>query len=138
MANTRSLSVLLVDDNDQDTELAVNIMRKIDSAAEITRVKDGAEALAFVFREGAYSERSRGLPDLILLDLQMPSVGGIDVLQTFRSDELTQSIPIVILTGSLDERDRMDAAHMGAVGFLTKPINLEDLKAYWPRVDNSH
>jgi CheY-like chemotaxis protein len=133
MANTRSWSVLLVDDNDQDAELAVNIMRKIDPAAEITRVKDGAEALAFVFREGAYGERSRGLPDLILLDLQMPSVGGIDVLQTLRSDELTQSIPIVILTGSLDDRDRIDATHMGAVGFVMKPISLEDLKTHWPQ-----
>jgi two-component system response regulator len=132
MASVRSLSILLVDDNDQDAELALSVLRKLDPAAEFTRVKDGAEALEFIFREGAYRTRNRGLPSLILLDLDMPSVGGIDVLQTLRSDALTESIPIVILTGSGAERDRIDAAHLGAIGYVTKPIRLEDLKAFWP------
>lgn len=133
MASDRSEIILLVDDNDADAELALNIMGKVDSTAKIRRVKDGAQALDFVFREGAYRERPRGLPALILLDLQMPSVGGLDVLQTLRSDELTQGIPVVILTGSGVARDRIDAGHLGAAGYLVKPIRLDDLKEFWPR-----
>jgi two-component system, response regulator len=132
MASDRSVSILLVDDNDADAELTLNILRKVDTTAKITRVKDGAQALDFVFREGAYRERARGLPALILLDLQMPSVGGLDVLQTLRSDELTQGIPVVILTGSGEARDRIDAGHLGAAGYLEKPIRLDDLKEFWP------
>jgi two-component system response regulator len=133
MASDRSVSILLVDDNDADAELTLNILRKVDPTAKITRVKDGAQALDFVFREGAYRERTRGLPELILLDLQMPSVGGLDVLQTLRSDELTQGIPVVILTGSGEARDRIDAGQLGAAGYLVKPIRLDDLKEFWPR-----
>ena len=82
----------------------------------------------------AFGYSSNGGPDVQeFLDLEMPSVGGIDVLQTLRSDALTESIPIVILTGSGAERDRIDAAHLGAVGFVTKPIRLEDLKVFWPK-----
>jgi two-component system, response regulator len=133
MARDRSISILLVDDNDADAELASNIVRKLDPNAKITRVKDGAEALDFVLREGAYRDRPRGLPALILLDLQMPSVGGIDVLQSLRSDELTQGIPVLILTGSVDERDRIDAGQLGAVGYVMKPISVDALRPYWPK-----
>jgi two-component system response regulator len=133
MASDRSEIILLVEDNDADAELTLNILRKVDPTAKLTRVKDGAQALEFVFREGAYRERRRGLPALILLDLQMPSVGGLDVLQTLRSDELTQGIPVVILTGSGVARDRVDAGHLGAVGYLEKPICVDDLRKFWPR-----
>jgi two-component system, response regulator len=133
MIHDHSVHILLVDDNDADAELTLNVVHKMDPSAKITRVLNGADALDFVFREGAYRERSRGLPALILLDLQMPSVGGLDVLQTLRSDELTQAIPVVILTGSDDERDRLDAAQLGAAGYLTKPVRLNDLKLLWPK-----
>ena len=121
--------------NEQATRALRNIGNhlQVDPTAKITRVKDGAQALDFVFREGAYRERARGLPELILLDLQMPSVGGLDVLQTLRSDELTQCIPVVILTGSGEARDRIDAGQLGAAGYLVKPIRLDDLKEFWPR-----
>jgi CheY-like chemotaxis protein len=132
MAKHKSVSILLVEDNDADAELTSNALRKIDPAVKIARVKDGAQAIDYVFREGEFRERPRGLPTLILLDLQMPSVGGIDVLQSLRSDELTQAIPVLILTGSANERDRSDAHQLGAAGFLTKPVDLEELRAFWP------
>ena len=133
MVKHKSVSILLVEDNDADAELTSNALRKIDPAVKITRVKDGAEAIDYVFREGEFRERPRGLPALILLDLQMPNVGGIDVLQSLRSDELTQAIPVLILTGSADERDRSDAHQLGAAGYLTKPVVSEKLRAFWPK-----
>ncbi len=133
MANSRSVNILLVEDNDADAELTSNALRKLDPAVKIVRVKDGAEAIDYVFREGAFRERPRGLPALILLDLHMPSVGGIDVLQSLRSDELTHAIPVFILTGSLDERDRSDAHQLGAAGYLTKPVSPDDLLTFWPK-----
>jgi two-component system response regulator len=128
----KPLSVLLVEDNDADAELTSKALREVDPAVNIARVHDGSEAIDYVFREGVFRERPRGLPALILLDLQMPRVGGIDVLQSLRSDELTHAIPVLILTGSLDERDRNDAHQLGAAGYLAKPVTAEALRTYWP------
>ena len=133
MVKQKALDVLLVDDNDADAELTSNVLRKVDPTLKITRVKDGAEALDYVFREGAYRDRPRGLPALILLDLHMPNVGGSDVLQSLRSDELTQDIPVLILTGSVNQRDRMEAGQLGAAGYLMKPLSLDELRAFWPK-----
>ena len=129
----KPVAVLLVEDNDADAELTSKALRKVDPAVKIARVKDGAEAIDYVFREGAFRERPRGLPALILLDLHMPSVGGIDVLQSLRADELTHAIPVLILTGSADERDRNDSNLLGAAGYLTKPVSPEDLRTFWPK-----
>ena len=132
MVSTRPLNILLVDDDDADAELTLNTLRKADSTITITRCRDGEEALACVFRDGAFRDRKRGLPDLILPDLKMPQVGGIDVLQTLKSDELTRGIAIVILTGSASEKTRLESAQLGAAGYLLKPIRPEDLIA-WPK-----
>jgi two-component system, response regulator len=125
--------ILLVEDNDADAELTIGVLRKMSPLAVITRVRDGSEALDFVLREGDFQQRKRGLPDLVLLDLQMARVGGIDVLQTLKSDELTRSIPVIILTGSTDARVQAVSSKLGAAGYLIKPIRPESLALIWPK-----
>ena len=118
------LEILFVEDNDCDAELTVRSLRNSKRIGGITRVRDGVEALEFVFREGLFAQREGGLPDLILLDLNMPRVGGIEMLQTLRSDALTQALPVVVLTNSADARASIESYQLGALGFLRKPITL--------------
>ena len=120
----RPTEILFVEDSDDDAELTLRILKKSKLSSTISRVRDGVEALEFVFREGIYRNRESGPPDLILLDLHMPRVGGIEMLQTLRSDESTQLIPVVILTASSDDRTLIESYKMGALSYLLKPINL--------------
>jgi two-component system response regulator len=125
-------NILLVEDNDEDAEWCMRVLRDLEPSAALTRTHDGAEALDFIFREGAFLGRQRGLPDLILLDLHMARVGGIDVLQTLKSDELTRDIPVVILTGSADGQMELMSAQMGSAGYLNKPVAAENLRRFLP------
>ena len=114
--------ILLVEDNDADAELTVRALRQGNLVDVIQRVRDGLEALEYVFRQGTFEHRTGGLPTLILLDLRMPRVDGIEMLQTLRSDKLTESIPVIILTSSTDELHRADAKRLD-VSYVLKPLS---------------
>jgi two-component system response regulator len=115
--------ILFVEDDDNDAELTLRALRDGNLVNVIIRVRDGLEALEYVFRQGPFEHRAGGLPTLILLDLQMPRVDGIEMLQTLRADKLTESIPVIILTASANEVHRVDAKRMGVNGYLLKPVS---------------
>jgi two-component system response regulator len=127
MVRDQVTHILLVDDSDSDAELTLQILRKSSASCLFTRVHDGVEALEFLFREGAFHNREGGTPSLILLDLKMPRVDGLEVLQTLKSDDLTRAIPVVVLTSSSDPRNVTDTKLLGAAGYLMKPVSVADL-----------
>lgn len=114
--------VLLVEDNASDGELTLRALKKHNLANEVTWVRDGAEALEFIHCTGAYSRRSSGNPVLILLDLKLPKVNGLQVLERLKSDPDTKAIPIVVLTSSAEDRDLEAAYQLGANSYLVKPV----------------
>lgn len=131
--------ILIVEDNPNDAELVERVLRKHNLLNKITFLRDGAEALDYVFAEGEFSERSiSDHPKVILLDLKLPKVNGIEVLRRIKSDERTKWIPVVVLTSSTEERDLRDAYDLGANSYVTKPIEFQEfantvaqLGLYW-------
>lgn len=131
--------ILLVEDSPQDLELALRAFKKAKLANRIEVARDGAEALDFVFCEGAHAGRNRqDLPKVILLDLKLPKVDGLEVLQRLKSDPRTQSIPVVVLTSSRQERDLVDSYRLGTNSYVVKPVSfdqfvasVEQLGLYW-------
>ena len=115
--------ILLVEDNDDDAELAVRAFHRAKVTNPLVRVRDGVEALEFVFHEGAFGQRSGGQPKLILLDLKMPRLGGIEVLRRLKADDQTKVIPVVMLTSSAEERDIVESYQLGVNSYLVKPVN---------------
>jgi two-component system, response regulator len=123
MDEFEATDILLVEDSDADAEMIVRALRKGGVVNKLVRLHDGVEALEFVFREGAFSQRSGGQPKLILLDLKMPRLGGIDVLRRLKTDDQTKVIPVVMLTSSAEERDIVDSYHLGVNSYLVKPVH---------------
>jgi two-component system response regulator len=122
------VEVLLVEDNEQDADLIVLAFKKGKLLNKLFWVKDGVEALDFVAGRAAYDGRDlREMPRLILLDMVMPRMGGLDVLRSLKADSLTRSIPVVVMSLSNQERDLSDCYALGANGFVTKPIGLQEL-----------
>jgi two-component system response regulator len=115
--------ILLAEDSDADAEMILRALRKGSVVNKLVRVHDGVEALDFVFREGAFSQRPIGQPKLVLLDLKMPRLGGIDVLRRLKADARTKVLPIVMLTSSAEERDIIDSYDLGVSSYLVKPVN---------------
>jgi two-component system response regulator len=118
-----AVDILLVEDSDADAEMIVRALRKGSIVNKVVRVRDGVEALEFVFRQGDFAGRTTGQPKLILLDLKMPRLGGIDVLRQLKADERTKIIPIVMLTSSAEERDVIESYNLGVNSYLVKPVN---------------
>lgn len=137
MAGT--VEILLVEDNPNDAELALLALEENHLSNRIVIVRDGAEALDFLFGTGAYNQRDTNeQPRLILLDLKLPKVDGLEVLERLKSDPLTRTIPIVILTTSREERDIMQSYELGSNSYITKPVDFEQftqavrqLGMYW-------
>jgi len=117
-----AVEILLVEDSDADAELIVRALRKSNVVNKVVRLRDGVEALEFVFREGAFSERRGAQPRLILLDLKMPRLGGIDVLRRLKADDKEKVIPVVVLTSSAEERDVVESYQLGVNSYLVKPV----------------
>jgi two-component system, response regulator len=117
-----AVEILLVEDSDADAELVLRALRKSHSAAHVVRLRDGVEALEFIFREGAYIDRRGARPRLILLDLKMPRLGGIDVLRRLKADDKERVIPVVVLTSSAEERDVAESYRLGANSYVVKPV----------------
>lgn len=122
MDDIDAIEILLVEDSDADAELVVRALRKSHVAGKVARLRDGVEALEFLFREGAFSERRGGQPRLVLLDLKMPRLGGIDVLRRLKADERTRAIPVVVLTSSAEKQDVAESYELGVNSYLVKPV----------------
>jgi CheY-like chemotaxis protein len=121
------VEILLVEDNPHDAELAMHGLRQEKLANGVTWVKDGEEALDYVFRRGDYAERVDHPPRLILLDLKMPGIDGMEVLGAIKSDPRTKRIPVVIMTSSQEESDVVKSYDLGANGYIVKPLEFKAL-----------
>jgi two-component system, response regulator len=126
MSGTTSVEILLVEDNPQDLELTQRALRKANLANYIHIARDGAEALEFLFCEGAHSERKiEDTPKVILLDLKLPKMDGLQVLKRIKSDPRTRTVPVVVLTSSKEQNDVVESYHLGVNSYIVKPVNFE-------------
>jgi CheY-like chemotaxis protein len=121
--------LLLVEDSPDDRDLALHALRRENLANSIFVARDGEEALDFIFCRGTFENRSSDHPPkLILLDLKLPKINGIEVLRQVKSDPHTKSIPVVILTSSKEERDLVDGYNLGANSYIQKPVDFEQFR----------
>ncbi len=119
-------SILLAEDDPQDVELTLTALSEYNLANEIAVVRDGVEALDYVFRRGAFAARPAGNPVVILLDIKMPRVDGLQVLRQLKADEQTRDIPVVILTSSREARDLNECYQLGVNAYVVKPVHFAD------------
>jgi CheY-like chemotaxis protein len=130
--------ILLVEDNPHDLELTLIALSKSQLANEVVVVRDGAEALAYLHRRGEFAERAVGNPAVILLDLKLPKVDGLEVLKEIRETEALKSIPVVMLTSSKEEQDVIRSYELGVNAYVVKPVDfgefvraIADLGIFW-------
>jgi CheY-like chemotaxis protein len=130
--------ILLVEDNPRDLELTLAALAKCQLANEIVVARDGAEALDYLYRRGAHSERAAGDPAVVLLDLKLPKVDGLQVLEKIKTDSEQRQIPVVMLTSSREERDLLRSYELGVNAFVVKPVDfnaffeaIQDLGMFW-------
>lgn len=117
--------ILLVEDNLDDEALTLRALKKNNITNEVIVVRDGAEALDFLFCSGAYAHREpTNMPALVLLDLRLPKVDGVEVLRRIHRDERTSSLPVIVLTSSNADRDMVDSLRYGAIAYMHKPVDL--------------
>jgi CheY-like chemotaxis protein len=118
--------ILLVDDSPQDTELTLDALNSYHLANEVVSLRDGVEALDYLLRRGVFADRPEGNPALLLLDLKMPRVDGIEVLRQIRSDPKLKLIPVVVMTSSREQHDLLDSYELGANAYVVKPVNFHE------------
>jgi CheY-like chemotaxis protein len=118
--------ILLAEDSDRDAELTLNALAQHNLVNEIERVRDGAEALDYLYRRGQFSSRPNGNPAVVLLDLKMPKVDGLEVLRQIRSDPQLNLIPVMVMTSSREEQDVVRSYELGANAFVVKPVNFNE------------
>ncbi len=135
----QQIDILLIEDNPEEAELAIRSLKKSNLANSLVHIDDGAEALDYIFSRGKYTgNTTQSRPKLILLDLNLPKVGGLEILKQVKSDERTKMIPIVVLTSSQEQRDVIESYKLGVNSYIVKPVNfasfsqaIADLKMYW-------
>ncbi|MGB2929368.1 MAG: response regulator [Desulfobacterales bacterium] len=135
----RKKIILLVEDNSDDELLAIRALEKNNIMNEVVVARDGAEALDYLFGAGAYAGRDMSvMPQIILLDLKLPKIDGLEVLRSLRNDERTKLLPVVVLTSSKEERDLTESYSLGANSYIRKPVNfaqfteaIRQLGLYW-------
>jgi CheY-like chemotaxis protein len=133
------VEILLAEDNPEDAEMTMRALRRSHVANPMHWVKDGAEALDFIFGRGAYSGRDTSQhPKVMLLDLKLPKVDGLEVLRAIKTDERTRTIPVVVMTSSQEQRDVVESYHLGVNSYVVKPVNFDqfskavsELGCYW-------
>jgi len=133
------VEILLVEDNPNDVELTLHALQENNLTNRIEVMRDGAEALEFIFCTGAYAHRRiENNPRVILLDLKLPKVDGLEVLKRLKSDSRTRTIPVVVLTSSREERDIVESYQLGVNSYIVKPVDFEQftqavkhLGLYW-------
>ena len=144
MNEKKPVDVLLVEDNPRDAELTIRVFKKHNLADRLFHVQDGAEALDFLLGRGQYDDR-KGLvtPRVVLLDLKLPKVNGLEVLRVMKADERTRAIPVVIVTSSAEDPDIQTAYRLGANSYVIKPVQFDEfidamskLGSYWLRVNH--
>jgi len=144
MNDVKPVEILLVEDNPRDAELILRALKKHDLADRVFHVIDGADALDFIFTRGKYKEMKMERPlKVILLDLKLPKVSGLEVLRAIKTDEQTQTIPVVIVTSSSEDPDMQTAYELGANSYIVKPVQFDAfidamtrLGKYWLRVNH--
>jgi two-component system, response regulator len=140
--NENTVEILLVEDNPNDEMLALHAFKKHNLANKVYVVRDGAEALEYIFCTGAYAERYFENPRVILLDKKLPLVDGIEVVRAIRADPRTQLVPVVMLTSSAEERDIIESYQSGVNSYIVKPVDFvqfsetaRQLGHYWLQVN---
>lgn len=144
MSETNPVEILLVEDNPRDAELTIRALRKRNLADFLFHVEDGVEALDFLFVRGKYAERDTKKPlKVILLDLKLPRINGLEVLKTIKADDRTRAIPVVIVTSSAEDPDVQAAYELGANSYVIKPVEFDSfieamskLGIYWLTVNH--
>lgn len=139
MMMAKPVEILLVEDNPSDEELTLHALRKYKLVNEIEVVRDGAEALDFLFGRGAYADRTvNDVPRMILLDLKLPKVDGLEVLRQIKAEEHLKRIPVVVLTSSNHETDIVESYNLGVNSYIVKPVEFDQftetvrqLGLYW-------
>jgi len=139
MGSETVVEILLVEDNPSDVEMTLRALKKHNLANKVHVVKDGAEALDYIFATGIFAERNiDDHPKVILLDLKLPKVDGMEVLRRIRADERTKCIPVVVLTSSQEERDIVESYKLGVNSYIVKPVDfdkflstVQELGLYW-------
>ena len=133
------VEILLIEDNPDEAELAIRSLKKNSLANNLVHIDDGAEALDYIFCRGKYASNDISFtPKVILLDLKLPRVGGLEILKQVKTDERTKSIPVVILTSSKEDSDLIEGYNLGVNSYIVKPVNFEsfakaisELGMYW-------
>lgn len=133
------IDILLVEDNPSDAELTIKALRKNKIINGLLHLQDGEDALDYIFATGKYSDRNIDeIPKIILLDLKMPKIDGLEVLKKIKSDERTKIIPVVLLTSSKEDKDIFDSYKLGVNSYIVKPVEFEnfvkavsDVGLYW-------
>jgi two-component system, response regulator len=121
------VEILLVEDNSSDAELAMRALKKSNFIDKVVRVSDGEEALDFIFGRGTFKTSKRyNVPKLILLDLKLPKVDGLEVLRVIKADEITKLIPVVVLTSSNEECDLIESYKLGVNSYIIKPVDFDN------------
>jgi len=139
MNETHEVEILLVEDNQDDLDMTLRALRKANLTNHIQAVRDGAEAVDFIFCQGAFAGRKfESPPKVILLDLKLPKIDGMEVLKRIKSDPRTKMIPVVVLTSSMEQKDVIESYNLGVNSYMVKPVNFEgfaatvkDLGMYW-------
>jgi two-component system response regulator len=144
--NNETIEILLIEDNPNDAELTLRVLKKINGAnfINITHLKDGEEAINYFYSTDGNYKRPLKFPKLIMLDLKLPKVNGIQVLEKLKSNENTKLIPIVVFTSSLEDKDIVESYKLGVNSYVTKPIGYEsfmeavsNLQMYWVLLNQS-
>ena len=145
MSDVAAIEILLVEDNPRDAELTIRALKKHNLANKLFHVEDGVQALDYLFARGKFAERDiKDLPKVILLDLKLPRINGLEVLRALKADERTMAIPVVVVTSSAEDPDVRTAYQLGANSYVIKPVQFEafidamtKLGIYWLMVNHS-
>jgi len=145
MNEPHEVEILFVEDNPHEAELTIRGLRKHNLVNKLKHIDDGEEALDFIFSRGMYAARENSPnPKLIILDLKLPKVGGLEILRQLKQDERTRMIPVVVLTSSQEEKDVIESYRLGVNSYIVKPVNFEtfgkavaDLGLYWVILNHS-